>query len=102
MAEVYGTKKVFGISMFLCAILSALTPLSTASVWLVFTLRVVQGLLESSNYPACNPMTNKWIPAEERGKFVSFAYMGEGELFYSVKPSGLNQHLARLLSRAAS
>ena len=77
MAEIYGTKKVFGLSMFLCAVLTALTPLATANVWLVFILRFIQGLLESPIYPALNPMVSKWVPNEEKGKFVSFAYMGK-------------------------
>ena len=77
MAEIYGTKRVFGISMFLCAILAALTPLATANVWLVFILRFIQGLLESPIWPALNPMVSKWVPNEEKGKFVSFAYMGK-------------------------
>ena len=77
MAEIYGTKRVFGLSMFLCAILAALTPLATANVWLVFTLRFIQGLLESPIYPALNPMVSKWVPNEEKGKFVSFSYMGK-------------------------
>ena len=43
MAEIYGTKKVFGISMAGVAVLAALTPiLAPISVWLIVILRVFQ------------------------------------------------------------
>jgi len=77
LAEVFGQKKIFGVTMLLCAVIAALTPIAcTVNVWLVFVMRVVQGLLQAPAFPGLNPMTNQWVPEEEKGKFMSFAYMG--------------------------
>ena len=77
MAELYGTKNVFGVSMIGTTILGALTPLAASyNIWCLFALRVFQGILEGVTYPCLNPMTARWVPEGERNRFMSFAYMG--------------------------
>ena len=77
MAEIYGTKKVFGFSMIGTTILGALTPLAASfNIWCLFGLRVAQGFLEGVTFPSLNPMTARWAPEHEMSRFMSFAYMG--------------------------
>ena len=82
VAEVFGTKRVFGYCMFVCAAMAALTPVcsclssSATSYGLVYTLRVVQGLSQSVCFPSLHPLTAKWSPEPEKGRFVSFSYLG--------------------------
>lgn len=80
-AEMFGTKRVFGYCMFLCAVMAALTPVCSslapsASFPLVYALRVVQGLTQSVCFPSLHPLTAKWSPENERGRFVAFSYLG--------------------------
>ena len=81
LAEIFGTKRIFGYCMFVCAIAAALTPVcstldASASFPLVYTLRIVQGLAQSVCFPSLHPLTSKWSPEKEKGKFVSFSYLG--------------------------
>ena len=77
LAELYGTKKVFGLSMVGSAVLGALTPMvATYNIWCLFALRVCQGLFFGVTFPCLNTMTARWSPEQERSRFISFAYMG--------------------------
>jgi len=81
LAEIFGSKRVFGYSMFLCAILTAITPAISClhpdiSFPAVYTLRVLQGITEGVCYPSLNPLTVRWVPESEKGRFVSFSYLG--------------------------
>ena len=81
LAEIFGTKRIFGYCMFVCAIAAALTPVcstldASVSFPLVYTLRIVQGLAQSVCFPSLHPLTSKWSPEKEKGKFVSFSYLG--------------------------
>ena len=82
LAEIFGTKRIFGYFMFVCAIAAALTPVcstldASASFPLVYTLRIVQGLAQSVCFSSLHPLTSKWSPEKEKGKFVSFFYLGD-------------------------
>ena len=81
LAEIFGTKRIFGYFMFVCAIAAALTPVcstldASVSFPLVYTLRIVQGLAQSVCFPSLHLLTSKWSPEKEKGKFVSFSYLG--------------------------
>ena len=81
LAEIFGTKRIFGYCMFMCAALAAVTPVCSTldpavSFPLVYTLRVLQGLVQAVCFPAMHPLTAKWVPDQEKGKFVSFSYLG--------------------------
>jgi len=72
LAEMFGTKRIFGINMFLCAVLGALIPListrlqPSVSFPLMYALRLVQGLLQSPCFPSLNPLTNRNDCAEQQ------------------------------------
>ncbi|XP_015123703.1 sialin isoform X2 [Diachasma alloeum] len=76
LAQKYGTKLVFGGANFLASLLGLLIP--TVIKWhfnVFLVLRVLQGVILGVVSPSTNVMTAKWIPPNERSKFVS-AYMG--------------------------
>merc|ERR1712109_281372 len=82
LAEVFGTKRVFGFCTILCGLLAALTPFvgqsldPSLSFPTMCALRFLQGLLKSPCFPSLNPLTNRWVPESEKGKFVTFAFNG--------------------------
>ncbi|XP_018365250.1 PREDICTED: sialin [Trachymyrmex cornetzi] len=72
LAEIIGTKRVFGYSMLVSSFITLLTPLSaTLGYTVVVALRVVLGFMMGATWPAIQPMTARWIPPTERSKFVS-------------------------------
>jgi len=82
LAELFGTKRVFGFCTILCGLLAALTPSlannlePSLSFPAMCALRLLQGLLQSPCLPSLNPLTNRWVPQSEKGKFVTFAFNG--------------------------
>lgn len=76
LARRYGTKLVFGLANLIGCALCALLPLAAHLDlrWLI-GLRVLQGLVCGVAWPAMHTMTGRWIPPNERSKFVT-AYMG--------------------------
>jgi len=82
LAEVFGTKRVFGFCTILCGLLAALTPFvvnnldPSLSFPATCAVRLLQGLLQSPCLPSLNPLTNRWVPQSEKGKFVTFAFNG--------------------------
>ncbi|XP_012216801.1 putative inorganic phosphate cotransporter [Linepithema humile] len=70
----YGTKIVFGLGNFLTALLGFFIPYATHLYALIF-LRMLQGLIAGVIWPSMHDMTAKWIPQNERSRFVS-AYLG--------------------------
>ena len=60
LAQLFGTRYVFGLQNALAAILTILTPFaSMANVWMVIALRFVMGLVEGVTYPSLPPMIGK-------------------------------------------
>ncbi|XP_073845391.1 sialin-like [Musca autumnalis] len=76
LAKKYGTKLVFGLSNALGCWMCFLIP--AVAQWdfrALIVLRVLQGLIMGFTWPAMHVMTAKWIPPNERSKFVT-AYLG--------------------------
>lgn len=72
LAEIIGTKRVFGYSMLVSSVITLFTPLfATFGYVAVVALRVVLGFMLGATWPAIQPMTARWIPPTERSKFVS-------------------------------
>ncbi|EDW01400.1 sialin [Drosophila grimshawi] len=87
LARKYGTKLVFGlangIGVFCCFLIPIMSYWSYAALlW----LRVFQGFVTGLAWPSMHVLTAKWIPPNERSKFVS-AYLGSSvgvALFYPI------------------
>ncbi|XP_076752859.1 sialin-like [Xylocopa sonorina] len=76
LARRYGTKLVYGLANFMTAILGFLIPFMTRyHLYALICLRVLQGLVAGVVWPSMHDMTAKWIPPNERSRFVS-SYLG--------------------------
>lgn len=72
LAERWGGSKVAGYSLLLSTVLTFLTPYAaTLHFWVIFSVRVVVGILAGVLYPANHCLIAKWAPPDEKGKFVS-------------------------------
>lgn len=72
----YGTKLIFGVSNLIGCLLCVFMPLAAylSFKWLL-ALRVLQGLIVGLAWPSMHTLTGRWIPPNERSKFVT-AYLG--------------------------
>lgn len=76
LAQKYGAKSIFGYSNGIVALLTCAIPLLAKLDFKALVLvRVVQGLIAGVSWPSMQAMTGKWIPPDERSRFVS-AYLG--------------------------
>ncbi|XP_029166244.1 putative inorganic phosphate cotransporter [Nylanderia fulva] len=75
LARRYGTKLVFGLANLLTSLLGFLIPYAASNLYGLIILRMVQGLITGVTWPSMHNMTAKWIPPNERSRFVS-AYLG--------------------------
>jgi len=77
LAEMFGTRLIFGISNTGVALLALITPvLAKQSVWIIFIIRLLQGSLEAFAFPSVNHMISQWVPETEKSAFNSFAISG--------------------------
>ncbi|CAG9761573.1 unnamed protein product [Ceutorhynchus assimilis] len=76
LANKYGTKKVFGLSNFAGVILCFFLPyFAKMGAKPLMALRLLQGIVTGFSWPSMADMTARWIPPNERSKFVT-AYLG--------------------------
>ncbi|XP_034186389.2 sialin-like [Osmia lignaria lignaria] len=76
LARRYGTKLVYGLGNFFTALIGFFIPFITHyHLYALVFLRVLQGLAAGVIWPSMHNMTAKWIPPNERSRFVS-AYLG--------------------------
>ncbi|XP_017069533.1 sialin [Drosophila eugracilis] len=87
LATKYGTKLVFGwsngIGVFCCFLIPIISYWSYTGLIII---RVFQGWITGLAWPSMHVLTAKWIPPNERSKFVS-AYLGSSvgvALFYPI------------------
>lgn len=72
LAEIVGARRVFGYSMLLASMSTLLSPLaSKINFYFIVVLRVIIGFMLGATWPAMHPMAAKWIPPNERSKFIS-------------------------------
>ena len=77
LAEKYGGKWFYGIGTLCTAILTLLTPLAAkVGVWCFVLCRILEGLGEGMTYPAMHAMMSRWVPLNERSKFVTLISSG--------------------------
>ncbi|KAM8711619.1 hypothetical protein ACLKA7_012174 [Drosophila subpalustris] len=87
LARKYGTKLVFGLANGIGVFCCFLIPIvSYWSYGALLCLRVFQGFVTGLAWPSMHVLTAKWIPPNERSKFVS-AYLGSSvgvAVFYPI------------------
>lgn len=80
LAERFGGKLVFGLGVFITAVLTMVTAVSAHAHWgVLFAVRLLEGLAESVTFPAAQAMIAKWAPPQERSRFAlvySGGYLG--------------------------
>ena len=77
LTEYYGVKKVYGLGLFLTAILTFLSPITARlHVYAFLVLRIFVGVFQGVTFPALQAMTTRWIPVKERNSFIARTYFG--------------------------
>ncbi|KAK4317784.1 hypothetical protein Pmani_011182 [Petrolisthes manimaculis] len=74
-AELFGTRRVFGLCILAGAIITFLSPVAAKFHYGVFiALRVIQGVCQGVSWPSMHPLVTRWIPPLERPRFISYVY----------------------------
>ena len=77
LAEKYGVKKVFGLSLLMAGVLTLITPpIAKLGIWPFMVLRATLGLCEGVTFPALHAMTARWVAANKRSSFIARSYFG--------------------------
>ena len=75
LADRFGPKRIFGLSVAWWSLFTALTPLPSAILGMA-VVRAVMGMGESGTNPATNSMLVRWFPPQEYSRATSFALSG--------------------------
>ena len=77
LAEIYGFKCVYGLGIGLTGVLTLFAPfVAMYSYWGFFALRVVMGICEGVSFPSLYALVSRWVPVEERSRFIARAFFG--------------------------
>lgn len=77
LAELVGGKWLFGVGILVTAVFTLLTPVAAStSIWLLYAVRVIEGLGEGVTFPAMMAMISRWAPPGERSRMTAFTYAG--------------------------
>ncbi|XP_047111844.1 sialin-like [Schistocerca piceifrons] len=77
LADYFGGKIVFAVSVFVSSLLSVLSPASAwAGDYVLFANRVTQGLVQGGIIPTIQTLICRWAPDHERSKF-SIIFLGQ-------------------------
>lgn len=77
LAERFGGKYIYGLSMGAAAIATLLCPFGAKNSFVaLILLRVLIGLCEGVAYPTMHTMWANWAPPMERSRLVGFSYSG--------------------------
>ncbi|XP_046688482.1 sialin-like, partial [Homalodisca vitripennis] len=72
LAELIGARRVFGYSTLTAALITLITPMAARLSYIAVVItRVILGFMLGATWPAMHPMAAKWIPPNERSKFIS-------------------------------
>ncbi|XP_014215607.1 sialin [Copidosoma floridanum] len=77
VAERIGGKIVYGLGVFLTALLTVVSPF--AAYWGLYpflVIRIAEGFTEGVTFPAMHSMLAHWVPPLERSKFAALVYAG--------------------------
>jgi len=77
IAQKYGAKLVFGLSILIPSLLTLLVPVACrTSLYLALICRSVLGLFESATFPALFQFYPLWIPLEEKQLIIAVINSG--------------------------
>ncbi|XP_041371886.1 sialin-like [Gigantopelta aegis] len=79
LAEKFGAKHLIGITSFIVALISILTPVMARTNRIVFLIsRIFTGLCQGVMYPAAQAFWSRWSPLNERSRLIGLSYAGGG------------------------
>lgn len=77
MAEKVGGKLIYGLGVFLTAVLTVISPFAAYWGLIPFlVVRIAEGFTEGVTFPAMHSMLAHWVPPLERSKFAAIVYAG--------------------------
>jgi ACS family sodium-dependent inorganic phosphate cotransporter len=72
-----GGKRVFGTGIAVTGALTLLTPwLANVNVYLLLTVRIIEGIFEGVTYPSIHAVWARWAPPLERTRLATLAFSG--------------------------
>ncbi|XP_044258785.1 vesicular glutamate transporter 2.2-like [Tribolium madens] len=72
-----GGKRVFGGGIAVTAFLTLITPLlARVNIYLLLTLRIIEGVFEGVTYPCIHAVWARWAPPLERTRLATLAFAG--------------------------
>ncbi|XP_076055973.1 sialin-like [Oratosquilla oratoria] len=75
LAELYGTKLVYGLTIMVGGWAAFLSPWAIKTHYFAFiALRIIQGLCQGPSWPSVYPIVARWIPREERSTFMGISF----------------------------
>ena len=76
LAELFGGKWLFGVGVLVTAVFTLLTPVAakTRHVYLLYAVRIIEGLGEGVTFPAMLAMLARWSAPQERSRFIKVKY----------------------------
>ena len=78
IAEKYGGKWPFGLSILLTSVLTLLTaPAARFGLGYLIALRVLEGAASGGTFPIMLAMMSKWLPPQERGRLATCVNAGK-------------------------
>eukprot|EP00058_Branchiostoma_floridae_P023695 XP_002609185.1 hypothetical protein BRAFLDRAFT_90636 [Branchiostoma floridae] len=76
LEQKFGGKIVFGTSLVLAAVLTALGPAAArSSAWAMFAVRFCVGLVTGVSLPSMYGVWGRWAPPTERTRLLAFCYI---------------------------
>ncbi|XP_070000859.1 sialin isoform X2 [Penaeus vannamei] len=77
LAELYGTRWVFGTCILAGGICTVLSPIAARTHYgILIALRVIQGIFQGASWPSMHACVARWIPPLERSRFIASVYFG--------------------------
>ncbi|XP_063597895.1 putative inorganic phosphate cotransporter [Penaeus indicus] len=77
LAELYGTRWVFGICILAGGICTVLSPIAARTHYgFLIALRITQGIFQGASWPSMHACVARWIPPLERSRFIASVYFG--------------------------
>lgn len=77
LANRIGGKYLYGGGIFATAVLTLLTPLlAKGGVYVILTVRVLEGLFEGVTYPSIHAIWANWAPPMEKTRLATIAFSG--------------------------
>lgn len=72
----FNTKNVLLVCVLANGVLTLLVPIIASSLYLLYTLRFLTGLMSAANLPIVNVILGKWVIYEEKSLWVGIIYAG--------------------------